>query len=57
MTDWQTAGQAQSAQMQAKLDVEPLAIGESGGSARIWLIWWIGLVRVERTVLADFSET
>jgi hypothetical protein len=32
--------------MQAKPVVESLAIGETGGSERIWLIWWIGLFRV-----------
>jgi hypothetical protein len=29
--------------MQVKPDIESLAIGESGGSGWIWLIWWIGL--------------
>jgi len=23
----------------------------------IWLIWWIGLIRVSRVILAGFSET
>jgi hypothetical protein len=56
MPDWQTGRQRQSAEMQVKPDVESLAIGETGGSGRIWWMWWIGL-RVDGVVLADFSET
>jgi hypothetical protein len=43
MPNWQAGRQPQSAEMQAKPDVEALAIGETGGSGWIWLIWWIGL--------------
>jgi hypothetical protein len=32
MPDWQAGRQPQSAEMQAKPDVEALAIGETGGS-------------------------
>ena len=43
MRNWQAGRQPQSAEMQAKPDVEALAIGETGGSGWIWLIWWIAL--------------
>jgi hypothetical protein len=43
MPNWQAGRQPQSGEMHAKPDVEALAIGESGGSGWIWLIWWIGL--------------
>src|SRR4029450_11887440 len=54
---WQTERQPQSAEMQVKPDVESLAIGETGGSAWIWLIWWIGLFEVNRVIRAGLSET
>jgi hypothetical protein len=57
MPNWQTGRQPQSAEMQVKHDVELLAIGETGGSGWIWLIWWIGLIGVNRVILAGFSET
>ena len=57
MPDWQTGRQPQSAEMQLKPDVESIAIGETGGSGWIWLIWWIGLIGVNRVILAGFSET
>jgi hypothetical protein len=57
MPEWQTGRQPQSAEMQVKPDVESLAIGETGGSGWIWLIWWIGLFAGNRVILAGFSET
>jgi len=41
--------------MQLKPDVESIPIGETGGSGWIWLIWWIGLIRVNPVILAGFS--
>ena len=45
---------AASAEMQLKPDVESIAIGETGGSGVdlgwIWLIWWIGLIRVNLVI-------
>jgi hypothetical protein len=57
MPDWQTGRQPQSAEMQVKPDVESLAIGETGGSGWIWLIWWIGLFVGNLVIRAGFSET
>jgi hypothetical protein len=57
MPKWQTGRQPQSAEMQVKPDVESRAIGETGGSGWIRLIWWIGLFEVNRVILAGFSET
>jgi hypothetical protein len=54
---WQTERQPPSAEMQVKPDVESLAIGETGGSGWIWLIWSIGLFEVNRLIRAGFSET
>jgi hypothetical protein len=54
---WQTERQPQPTEMQVKPDVESLAIGETGGSGWIWLIWWIGLFAGNLVILAGFIET
>jgi len=43
--------------MRLKPDVESISIGRLVELREIWLIWWIGLIRVNRAMLAGFSET
>ena len=59
MPEWQTGRQPQSVEVQPKPDVESIAIGETGGSGVdlgwIWLIWWIGLIRVNLVMAGGAS--